>query len=50
MSIKDQLNSLGWSIKNEFFEDVKGRIDDVKKQLLNVSEFIYLNLLVLISS
>jgi hypothetical protein len=38
MNIKDQLISLGWSIKADFFEGNKQqRIEDVKKQLLDVS-------------
>ncbi len=37
MNVKDQLISLGWSIKPEFFEGNKQRIDDVKRQLLDVS-------------
>ncbi len=39
MNIKDQLINLGWSIKSEFFEGNKQRIDDIKKQLLDVSVF-----------
>jgi hypothetical protein len=39
MNIKDQLISLGWSIKPEFFEGNKQRIDDIKRQLLDVSVF-----------
>jgi hypothetical protein len=42
MNIKDQLTNLGWAIKTEFFEGNKQRIDDVKKQLLDVSRFISL--------
>jgi hypothetical protein len=42
MNIKDQLTSLGWTIKTEFFEGNKQRIDDVKKQLLDVSKFVFL--------
>ena len=37
MNIKDQLISLGWSIKPEYFEGNKQRIDDLKRQLLDVS-------------
>jgi len=33
---------LGWTIKSEFFEGNKQRIDDVKKQLLDVSVFVLL--------
>lgn len=42
MNIKDQLTSQGWSVKTEFLDGIKGRIDDVKKQLLDVSMFIFL--------
>ncbi len=42
MNIKDQLTSLGWTIKPEFFEGNKQRIDDVKKQLLDVSVFVFI--------
>jgi hypothetical protein len=44
MNIKDQLSSLGWSVKAEFLEGNKQRIDDVKRQLLDVSMFLILNL------
>lgn len=36
MNAKDQLTSLGWSIKSEFFEGNKQRLDEMKKQLLDV--------------
>ncbi|CAF4050237.1 unnamed protein product, partial [Adineta steineri] len=35
MNFKDQLYTLGWSIKMDFLEGNKQRIDDVKKQLLD---------------
>ncbi len=40
MSIKDQLISLGWSVKSELIEGNKQRMEDVKKQLLDVSVFV----------
>ena len=40
MTTKDQLTSLGWSIKSEFFEGNKQRLEEVKRQLLDVSLFL----------
>lgn len=37
MSNKERLISLGWAIKSELLEGNKS-LDDLKKQLLNVSE------------
>lgn len=37
MSIKEQLTSLGWSIKPEVFENNKLKLDEIKKQLLDVN-------------
>jgi len=46
MNIKDQLISSGWSIKADFFEgNRQQRIEDVKKQLLDVSISRFLSLL-----
>ena len=41
MNIKDQLISLGWSIKSDFFEGNKQRMDEIKKQLLDVRMFYF---------
>jgi hypothetical protein len=41
MSMKDQFINMGWSVKTEFFEGNKQRIDDIKKQLLDVSVFVF---------
>jgi hypothetical protein len=41
MSMEDQFINMGWSVKTEFFEGNKQRIDDIKKQLLDVSVFVF---------
>jgi hypothetical protein len=40
MSIKDQLTNMGWSVKSELFEGNKQRIDEMKRQLLDVRVFL----------